>query len=105
MVSAKATPTDLLIINAAGGGVLSIVRYLKAPLPIVTWLPVWVPQPTRRIPESIREFAAGRTRILWLAAAGSPNITPERDWLRANTLVFEETKIFSDFRPKDSPTF
>ena len=105
IVSAKATPTDLLIINAAGGGVLSIVRYLKAPLPIVTWLPVWVPQPTRRIPESIREFAAGRTRILWLAAAGSPNITPERDWLRANTLVFEETKIFSDFRPKGSRTF
>ena len=105
MVSAKEMPTDLLIINAAGGGVLSIVRYLKGPAPIVTWLPVWVPQPTRRIPDSIREFAAGRTRILWLAAAGSPNVTPERDWLRANSLVFQETKIFSDFRPKDSPTF
>gem|GEM_PF-581404 len=105
MVSAKETPTDLLIINAAGGGVLSIVRYLNGPAPIVTWLPPWVPQPTRRIPESIREFAAGRTRILWLAAAGSPDVTPERDWLRANTLVFEETKIFSDFRPKGSPTF
>src|ERR1043166_5092471 len=105
MVSAKETPTDLLIINAAGGGVLSIVRYLNGPAPIVTWLPVWVPQPTRRIPESIREFAAGRTRILWLAAAGSPDITPERDWLRANTLVFQETKIFTDFRPKGSQTF
>ena len=106
VISAKETPTDLVLIDAIPSGLLSIVRYLKGPAPVATWLPSWVPQPaTGGRPEWILEIAAGRTRILWLAGAGAPAVTPERDWLRANAVAFEETTFSSDFRPRNSVTF
>jgi hypothetical protein len=105
IISAKESSTDLILIDAIPSGLLNIARYLKGPAPIASWMPTWVPQPMRQIPESIRDLAAGRTRILWVGGAGSAAVTPEKDWLRANAVVVEETRIFTDFRPKDAATF
>jgi hypothetical protein len=105
-VSSKESPRDLILIDAIPSGLLNIVRYLKGPAPIAGWMPSWVQEPaTRWPPETILEIAAGRTRIWWVGGAGCPPLPPERDWLRANAAVFEETKIITDFRPKDSATF
>jgi hypothetical protein len=106
VVSAKESPTDLILIDAIPSGLLNIVRYLKGPAPIVNWMPSWLQEPAaQRPPEEIREIAAGRTRIWWVAGAGSPPLAPERQWLRANAIAFYETKPISDFRPKDAATF
>jgi 4-amino-4-deoxy-L-arabinose transferase-like glycosyltransferase len=105
-VSAKESPTDLILIDAIPSGLLNLVRYLKGPAPIVNWMPSWLQEPAaRRPPETIRAIAAGRTRIWWVAGAGSPPSAPEREWLRANAVVFHETRVISDFRPKDAATF
>ena len=54
LVSAKERPTDLILINAIPTGLLNVVRYLKGPVPILSWMPSWVPQSHRDIPDSIR---------------------------------------------------
>jgi uncharacterized membrane protein len=106
VVSAEASPSDLILIDAIPSGLLNIVRYLKSTAPVAFWMASWVQEPgTRQRPEKVLEIIAGRTRIWWVAGAGCPPEAPERDWLRAHAVVFHETKIISDFRPKDAATF
>jgi hypothetical protein len=106
VVSAEASPSDLILIDAIPSGLLNIVRYVKGAAPVAFWMASWVQEPgTRQRPEKVLELVAGRTRIWWVAGAGSPPEAPERDWLRAHAVVFHETKIISDFRPKNAATF
>jgi hypothetical protein len=106
VVNAKQRPTDLILIDGTPSGVLDVVRYLKGPAAIAGWTPHWIAEPgTERSPERILEMAAGRTRILWVAAAGAEPSPPERDWLRTHAVAVEETTFVSEFRPRDSETF
>ena len=70
----------------------------------------WVGQlGKRQMPESLRQLASGRTRILFvkLHEVGEP--APEEDWLRANATTFSERRFelaeVVDFRPRLSETF
>jgi len=61
------------------------------------------------VPDSIHQLAAGRTRIMFVKVHEVGEPAPEEDWLRANALVFKESRVGSarivDFRPMGSATF
>lgn len=98
--------TDLVIIDAIPSGLLNVVRYLYSPAPIVGWMPAWLQDSAaREPPDKILQIAAGRTRVWWVGAAGSPPHAPEKDWLREHALVLHETNISAEFAPKDAATF
>jgi hypothetical protein len=106
IVSSKESPGDLVLVDGIPSGLLNVVRYLKGSAPIVGWMPSWLDVPgLRQQPETIAEFAAGRSRIWWVEGAGCPPVAPEREWLRANAVAIYETKPISLFVPKDAATF
>jgi len=105
-VSMNGSPTDLILVHSIPSGVLGVARYANGPAAMASWVGQLG---TRRAPESLKQLAAGRTRILFvkLHEVGEP--APEEDWLRANAMIFGETRLelaeTVDFRPRDSETF
>jgi hypothetical protein len=103
---ANGSPSDLILIHSIPSGVLGIARYADGPAELTSWVGQLG---TRRVPESIHQMAAGRTRIVFVNVHEVREPAPEEQWLRANAIVFRETRLSSgrivDFRPVDSETF
>jgi hypothetical protein len=104
--SLNSNPTDLILVHSIPSGVLGVARYASGPAALASWVGQLG---TRRVPESIRELAAGRTRIVFVKVHEVREPAPEEQWLRVNAIVFRETRLNSarmvDFRPVDSETF
>jgi hypothetical protein len=104
--SANGTSTDLILVHSIPSGVLGVARYAEGPARMASWVGQLG---TRQMPESLRQLASGRTRILFvkLHEVGEP--APEEDWLRANATTFSERRFelaeVVDFRPRLSETF
>ena len=105
-VSAPSSSSDLILIHSIPSGVLGIARYADGPAELASWVGQLR---TRRVPESIRKLAAGRTRILFVRMHEVGEPAPEEDWLRGNAVVSHETRLGSariiDFRPLQAETF
>jgi hypothetical protein len=105
-VCANSSPSDLILVHSIPSGVLGIARYANGPAALASWVGQLG---THRVPESIRKLTAGRTRVLFVSVhvVGAP--APEEDWLRANAVVFRQTRLGSgritDFRPVNSDAF
>jgi hypothetical protein len=105
-MSTNSSASDLILVHSIPSGVLGVARYANGPAAMASWVGQLG---TRRVPESLQQLAAGRTRILFvkLHEVGEP--APEEDWLRANAVAFQETPfkfpVVVDFRPRDSKTF
>jgi uncharacterized membrane protein len=105
-VSRNNGPSDLILVHSIPSGVLGVARYASGPAAMASWVGQLK---TRRVPESLKQLAAGRTRILFvkLHEVGEP--APEEDWLRANATVADEKRFelteTVDFRPRDAATF
>jgi hypothetical protein len=102
----NASPSDLILVHSIPSGVLSIARYASGPAEMASWIEQLG---NRRVPESIRSLAKGRTRIVFVKVHEAGALDREADWLRANAVVFQETPLglvkVIDFRPLDSKTF
>jgi 4-amino-4-deoxy-L-arabinose transferase-like glycosyltransferase len=104
--SGNGTSTDLILVHSIPSGVLGVARYAEGPARMASWVGQLG---TRQMPESLRQLASGRTRILFvkLHEVGEP--APEEDWLRANATTFSERRFelaeVVDFRPRLSETF
>lgn len=104
--SVNGRPSDLILVHSIPSGVLGVARYANGSAPMASWVGQLG---NRRMPESLQQLAAGRTRILFVKVheVGAP--APEADWLRANAVVFQEKSMgaakFIEFRPKNSKTF
>jgi Dolichyl-phosphate-mannose-protein mannosyltransferase len=105
-MSTNSSASDLILVHSIPSGVLGVARYANGPAAMASWVGQLG---TRRVPESLQQLAAGRTRILFvkLHEVGEP--APEEDWLRANAVTFQETRfnfpVVVDFRPRGSDTF
>jgi hypothetical protein len=105
-MSTNGSASDLILVHSIPSGVLGVARYASGPAAMASWVGQLG---TRRVPESLQQLAAGRTRILFvkLHEVGEP--APEEDWLRANAVTFQETRfkfpVVVDFRPRGSETF
>jgi 4-amino-4-deoxy-L-arabinose transferase-like glycosyltransferase len=104
--NADGTPSDLILVHSIPSGVLGISRYANESAALASWVGQLG---TRRVPESIHKLAAGRTRIVFVKVHAVREPAPEEQWLRANAVVFHETRLnwgrIVDFRPMDSKTF
>jgi 4-amino-4-deoxy-L-arabinose transferase-like glycosyltransferase len=104
--SANGSPADLILLHSIPSGVLGIARYASGPAPLASWVGQLG---TRRVPQSIHTLATGRRRVLFVKVHDVGEPAPEEQWLRANALVFKETRVRSarivDFRPIGSKTF
>ena len=105
-LSTNGHPTDLILVHSIPSGVIDIARYSNGSAEMASWVGQLR---TRRVPESINQLAAGRTRIMFVEVHDVREPAPEEDWLRANALVFKENRVGSarivDFRPMDGKTF
>jgi hypothetical protein len=61
------------------------------------------------VPEAVNTLAAGRKRIFFVKIHEVGEPAPEEDWLRANAVVFRETRMKAagiiEFRPSKAETF
>jgi hypothetical protein len=100
------SPSDLILIHSIPSGVLGIARYADGRAVLASWVGQLR---TRRVPESLNALTAGRTRVVFVNVHEVREPAPEEQWLRANAIVFRETRLSSgrivDFRPVDSATF
>ncbi len=99
--SANGQSTDLILVHSIPSGVLGIARYVSGPAPVASWVGQLG---NRRMPESLRTLATGRTRILFVKVHEVGEPAPEEDWLRANSVVAREQHLGSgiciEFQPK-----
>jgi hypothetical protein len=106
VVSSDGSSSDLILVHSIPSGVLGVARYVKGSAPVASWIGQLG---MRRMPQSLHALAAGRTRILFVKVHEVEEPAPEEDWLRANAVVFRETRLAAatvvDFRPRDSETF
>jgi 4-amino-4-deoxy-L-arabinose transferase-like glycosyltransferase len=104
--SVNNSPSDLILVHSIPSGVLGIARYAAGPAPLASWVGQLG---NRRVPESVRTLATGRTRIRFVEVHGVREPTPEENWLRANAVVCHEMRLGSgrivDFQPVNSETF
>ena len=105
-VCADASPSDLILVHSIPSGVLGIARYANGPAALASWVGQLG---NRHVPESIHKLAAGRTRILFVRIHEVREPVPDEDWLRANAVVFHQTRLATgrilEFRPLHSKTF
>ena len=105
-VSSNGSPSDLILVHSIPSGVLGVARYANDSAALASWVGQLG---MRQMPQSLHALAAGRTRILFVKVHDVEEPAPEEDWLRANALVFHETRLAAatvvDFRPRDSETF
>jgi hypothetical protein len=105
-VSANSRPSDLILVHSIPSGVLDVARYSNGSAVMASWVGQLG---TRRTPESLRALAAGRTRVMFVKVHEVREPAPEEDWLRANALVFKESRVGSakivDFRLMGSKAF
>jgi len=103
---ANAGPSDLILIHSMPSGVLGIARYAQGPVGLASWVGQLG---TRRVPESLRALADGRTRIVLVKVHEGFEPAREEDWLRTNAVVFDEIHLGAGtivyFRPRDAKTF
>ena len=104
--NANGSPSDLILVHSIPSGLLGISRYANGPAALASWVGQLG---NRRVPESLQALAAGRTRIMFVKVHEVGEPAPEEKWLRANAVVFHETRLGSgrivDFRPMNSETF
>jgi Dolichyl-phosphate-mannose-protein mannosyltransferase len=104
--SAHSRPSDLILVHSIPSGVLGVARYATGPAPLAAWIGQLG---NRRVPDSVRALATGRTQIVFVEVHGVREPAPEERWLRANALVRSETRLGSgrivDFQPVNSKTF
>ena len=55
--------SDLILVHSIPSGVLGVARYANGPAPIASWVGQLG---NRRMPESLGQLAAGRSRILFV---------------------------------------
>jgi len=105
-ICADTSPSDLILVHSIPSGVLGIARYANGPAALASWVGQLG---NRHVPESIHKLATGRTRIVFVRVHEVREPAPEEDWLRANAVVFRQTRLGSgritDFRPVNSDTF
>jgi hypothetical protein len=103
---ANGIPSDLILIHSIPSGVLGVARYAQVPAGLASWVGQLG---TRRVPESLRTLAEGRTRIVLVKVHEVGEPAPEEAWLRANAVVFDEINLgegrIIDFRPRGGKTF
>lgn len=104
--SANDSRSDLILVHSIPSGVLGVARYANGPAPIASWVGQLG---NRRMPESLRQLAAGRSRILFVKVHQVGAAAPEEDWLRTYATTFSEAHVGSglviDFRPRNTATF
>jgi len=106
IISATARQSDLVLIHSIPSGVIGVARYAKTSVAFGSWVGQLG---NRRVPESLKTLAHGRSRILLveLHEVGAP--APEEDWLRANASMVNQKRIQAinliDFEPKTDGTF
>lgn len=105
-ISSSSSSSDLILIHSIPSGVLGIARYINGPAAMASWIGQLK---NRRMPESLQRLTAGRKRILFVKVHDLGVPAPEEDWLRANAILFCETRLglglVADFRPKNAATF
>ena len=106
IISATARPSDLVLIHSIPSGVLGVARYVHTSAAFGSWVGQLG---NRRVPESLKTLAHGRSRILLveLHKVGAP--APEENWLRANASMVNQERLQAikliDFEPKTDATF
>src|SRR5262249_25354707 len=104
--SAHSSPSDLILVHSIPSGVLGVAGYATGPAPIAAWVGQLG---NRRVPDSVRALATGRTQIVFVEVHGVREPAPEERWLRANGIVRCETRLGSgrivDFQPANAKTF
>jgi hypothetical protein len=106
IISATARQPDLVLIHSIPSGVLGVARYAHTSAAFGSWVGQLG---NRRVPESLKTLAHGRSRILLveLHEVGEP--APEEDWLRAHASMVNEKRLQAvkliDFEPKTNTTF
>jgi 4-amino-4-deoxy-L-arabinose transferase-like glycosyltransferase len=106
IISATARPSDLVLVHSIPSGVLGIARYAQTSAAFGSWVGQLG---NRRVPESLKTLAHGRSRILLvkLHEVGAP--APEEDWLRANASMMNQKRSQAidliDFQPKRDSAF
>jgi len=101
VATASSNPSDLVLVHSIPSGVINIARYVTGPAAMAPWVGQLQ---DRRVPESLQQLAAGRTRILFLKVHDAGEPAPEETWLRANAVAVDEKHLGAgvvvDFRPK-----
>jgi len=105
-VTAQNTPLDLILVHSIPSGVLGLARYSEKSSAIG----VWVEQlGQRRVPESIQNLIAGRSRVFFVLAHPLGEPVPEEQWLRLRSIVshdgWRQRIKVTEFRPKAEGTF
>ena len=105
-VSDGDTASDLILVHSIPSGVLGIARYAHGPAMIASWVGQLK---NHQVPEAVNMLAAGRKRIFFVKIHEVGEPAPEEDWLRANAVVFRETRMKAaaiiEFRPNRTETF
>jgi hypothetical protein len=103
---ANAGPSDLILIHSVPSGVLGIARYAQGPAGLASWVGQLG---TRRVPESLRALADGRTRIVLVKVIEVGEPAPEERWFRGNAVAHDDMDVGSgkiiEFRPRGEKTF
>jgi Dolichyl-phosphate-mannose-protein mannosyltransferase len=98
--------SDLILVHSIPSGVLGIARYAGGPAALASWIGQLG---TRRMPDSLHALIDGRKRVVFVKVHQAGEPAPEENWLRANAVVFRETRLGSgrivDFRPVNSEKF
>jgi Dolichyl-phosphate-mannose-protein mannosyltransferase len=104
VASANSSDSDVILVHEIPEHVFAIARYASGQAPLISSIG---PLQTRRMPDSLNELIAGRTRVIFIMNALES--VPEEKWLRANAVVSHETRVgpwaIVDFRPVSSATF
>jgi dolichyl-phosphate-mannose-protein mannosyltransferase len=105
-VSDGDTASDLILVHSIPSGVIGIARYANGPAMTASWVGQLK---NRQVPEAVNTLAAGRKRVFFVKIHEVGEPAPEEDWLRANAVVFRETRIKAaniiEFRPNKTETF
>ena len=106
IISATARTSDLVLVHSIPSGVLGVARYAQTSAGFASWVGQLG---NRRVPESLKTLAHGRSRILLveLHEVGAP--APEEAWLRANATIVNQKRIQAinliGFEPKTDSAF
>jgi len=90
VAQAHSRPSDVILVRSVPSGVLAVARYSDGKAAMASWV---AQLGTRRVPESLEQLAAGRTRILFVKIHDLGQPAPEEDWLRANATVLQEELV------------
>jgi hypothetical protein len=112
IVSDRAGPDDLVLVHSIPAGVAGVARYIApdSGLERSSGMASWVEHlGDRRVPDSLRELARGRRRILFVRIHEVGQPAPEETWLGSHCRLVGQERLWGatvlDFVPRDGSVF